>query len=136
MEKRLGPDQAGWKYGQAALKHAWLLHPLGPAVEPGLRDRLDVGPLPRGGSAHTVNSTSDSDNQATGASFRVVADTSDWDKSVGTNVPGQSGDPASRHYRDLFEPWAEGRYFPVAYARARVEAVTEAKTRLLPKAGR
>ena len=135
LEKRLGADQAGWKYGQPALKHAWLLHPLGPAVEAGLRDRLDVGPLPRGGSAHTVNSTSDSDNQGTGASFRVIADTSDWDRSVGTNVPGQSGDPASPHYRDLFEPWAEGRYFPVSYARAKVEAVAEAKTLLLPRSG-
>jgi len=133
LEKRLGPDQNAWKYGQTALKHAWLGHPLSPAVEPGLRDRLDVGPRPRGGSAHTVNSTSDSDNQATGASFRIVADTSDWERSVGTNVPGQSGDPDSPHYRDLFEPWAEGRYFPVAYGRAKVEAVTEAKTLLLPR---
>jgi penicillin G amidase len=133
LEKKLGPDQGRWKYGQPDLKHAWLLHPLGPAVEAGLRDRLDVGPLPRGGSAHTVNSTSDSDNQATGASFRVVADTADWERSVGTNAPGQSGNPASTHYSDLFKPWAEGRYFPVAYARDRVEAVAEGKTMLLPR---
>jgi penicillin G amidase len=136
LEKRLGPDQRGWQYGQPALKHVWLGHPLSPAVEPGLRNRLDIGKLPRGGAAQTVNSTSDGDNQGAGASFRVVADTSDWDRSVGTNVPGQSGNPASPHYRDLFEPWAEGRYFPVAYARASVEAVVEAKTLLLPRSGR
>ena len=135
LTKRLGPDMGGWRFGQPALKHAWLAHPLHEAVEPGLRDRLDTGPLPRGGAAHTVNSTSDSENQATGASFRIVADTSDWDRSVGTNSPGQSGDPASPHYRDLFQPWAEGRYFPASYSRPKVEAATEAKTLLIPRPG-
>jgi penicillin G amidase len=132
LEKRLGSDMDLWRYGQPALKHVWMPHPLYEAVEPGLRDRLMVGPLPRGGAAHTVNSTSDNDNQSTGASFRIVADTADWDRSVGTNSPGQSGDPASPHYQDLFAPWAEGRYFPVAYTRPKVESVTEGKTLLLP----
>ena len=132
LEKRLGPEMDRWHYGQPALKHVWLPHPLHEAVEPGLRSRLEVGPLPRGGSAHTVNSTSDSDNQGTGASFRIVADTKDWDRTVGTNSPGQSGDPASPHYQDLFAPWAEGRYFPAMYSRPKVESVTEAKTLLLP----
>jgi penicillin amidase len=80
-----------------------------------------------------VNSTSDEDNQATGASFRVIADVGDWDRSVGTNTPGQSGDPDSPHYRDLFAPWAGGAYFPAFYSRAKVESVTEAKVVLLPR---
>ena len=133
LEERLGPDMDRWQFGQPALKHVWLGHPMGDAVEPALRDRLDLGPLPRGGAAHTVNSTSDADNQATGASFRMIADAGDWDRSLGTNSPGQSGDPASPHYRDLFVPWAEGRYFPASYTRPKVESVTEAKTLLLPR---
>ena len=72
------------------------------------------------------------DNQGTGASFRIVADPQDWDRSVGTNSPGQSGDPASPHFQDLFAPWAEGRYFPAMYSRPKVESVTESKTLLLP----
>ena len=67
-----------------------------------------------------------------GASFRIIADTGDWDRSVGTNTPGQSGDPDSPHYRDLFEPWAEGRYFPVFFSRPKVESVAEAKITLVP----
>jgi penicillin amidase len=51
---------------------------------------------------------------------------------VGTNTPGQSGDPDSRHYRDLFEPWAEGRYFPVFFSRHKIESVAEARIRLVP----
>ena len=133
LTRRLGPDVERWKYGQVAYKHVWLPHPLGDAVDASLQTRLDVGPLPRGGSAQTVNSTSDSDNQATGASFRIVADVGDWDRSVGTNTPGQSGNPASPHYRDLFAPWAEGLDFPISYGRAKVEAATEARTMLVPK---
>ena len=134
LERRLGPEMDLWRYGQPNLKHATLRHPLGEAVTPGLRGELDLGPLPRGGSAHTLNSTSDADNQATGASFRVIADTGDWDRSLGTNAPGQSGDPTSPHYRDLFAPWAEGAYFPVAYSRPKVESVAESKTTLTPLA--
>jgi len=132
LERRLGPDMEQWRYGQARLKHIRIGHPLSEAVRPDLRARLDLGPLPRGGYAHTVNSTSDADNQSAGASFRIIADTGDWDHSVGTNTPGQSGDPDSPHYRDLFEPWALGRYFPVLYSRGKVESLTEARTVLTP----
>ena len=133
LEHRLGPDMSRWKYGQAALKHVHLKHPLSGAVRMDLQARLDLGPLPRGGYGHTVNSTSDNDNQSTGASFRIIADTGDWDRSVGTNTPGQSGDPESPHYRDLFEPWAKGEYFPVLFSRSKVESVAEAKTMLVPQ---
>lgn len=51
---------------------------------------------------------------------------------MGLNTPGQSGDPESPHYRDLFELWARGRYFPVAYSRAKVESVAETTSTLTP----
>jgi penicillin G amidase len=132
LEQRFGPDMSRWRYGQDAFKHVKLKHPLSDAVAAEVRARLDIGPLPRGGYAYTVNSTSDDLNQSAGATFRIIADTGDWERSVGTNAPGQSGDPDSPHYRDLFDPWAGGRYFPVAYARAKVERVTESKTTLMP----
>jgi penicillin G amidase len=132
LENRLGPDTSRWRYGQRSFKHVGLAHPLSAAVTPEVRARLEVGPLPRGGYAHTVNSTSDHDNQATGATFRIIADTGDWDRSVGTNSPGQSGDPDSPHYRDLFESWADGRYFPVTFGRTKVESVTTVRTHLVP----
>jgi penicillin amidase len=69
---------------------------------------------------------------ATGATFRIIADTGDWDRSVGTNAPGQPGDPASPHYRDLFGLWAAGRYFPAFFSRDKVGSVTELTTRLGP----
>ncbi len=132
LECRLGPDMNRWRYGQAAFKHVWLKHPLSGAVKPDLRARLDLGPLPRGGYAHTVNSTSDGNNQSGGASFRIIVDLANWDRALGTTMPGQSGDPASPHYRDLFEPWAQGKYFPVFYSLEKVKAVAEGTTVLTP----
>ena len=121
------------RYGQPSFKHVLIEHPLSGVVSPGWRAKLVVGPLPRGGNANTVNNTGNDDNQTSGASFRIVADTADWDNSVGTNAPGQSGNPDSPHYRDLFEMWANGQYFPaVAYSRAKVEAVAESRLRLEP----
>jgi penicillin amidase len=133
LERRPGPDMGRWRYGQQGMKHVRLRHPLSAAVRDDLRSRLDVGPLPRGGYAHTVNSTSDENNQATGASFRIISDLGDWDRSLGTITPGQSGDPDSPRYRDLFAPWAKARYFPASFSRARVESFTEAKQVLVPR---
>jgi penicillin amidase len=132
LQRRFGPDLKRWRYGDVAFKHIAISHPLSNAVNLDWRARLNVGPLPRGGSAHTVNSTSDSDNQTAGASFRIVADLSDWDRTVGTNTPGQSGDPESDHYRDLFEPWASGKYFPVYYSLAMVKQATKSVILLVP----
>ncbi len=133
LTDRLGPDMAHWQYGQARYKHALIRHPLTAAVSPEVRRRLDVGPLPRGGYGGTVHNTGNGDNQTSGASFMIVADTSDWDNSVGLNAPGQSGNPDSPHYRDLFELWARGKYFPIFYSRAKIDSVTERTTMLRPR---
>ncbi len=121
LTKRFGPDMQGWKYGQAPqYHHALIEHPLSDVVNAATRAMLSVGPLPRGGDGMTVSATGLGDNQASGGSFKIIADTEDWDNSVGINTPGQSGDPDSPHYRDLFELWAQGRYFPIAYSRKKV----------------
>jgi len=125
LTRRLGPDLSGWRYGQPKFKHALIRHPLSAAVPESMRSRLDVGPVPRGGYGSTVNSTGGGDNQVSGASFRIVADTENWDNSVGTNAPGQSGNPDNPHYRDLFELWAKGKYFPVFFSKVKIESVTE-----------
>ena len=132
LTKRFGPEMQGWKYGQERYHHARLAHPLSVVVNAATRAKLEVGPLPRGGDGMTVSATGNGDNQTAGGSLKIIADTDDWDNSVGINTPGQSGDPDSPHYRDLFELWAQGTYFPVAYSRTKVESVTEGVTRLVP----
>ena len=136
LERRFGSaDMTTWRYGGERFKHALIRHPLSPAVNAELRRRLDVGPVPRGGYGGTVHNTGGGDNQTSGASFMIVADTGNWDNSVGLNTPGQAGDPASPHYRDLFDVWARDRYFPIFFSRARIDSVTESVTELEP-AGR
>jgi len=132
LGKTFGPDTAKWRYGDAKFHHVRLHHPLSPAVTDDLRRRLDIGPLPRGGSGETVNMTSNSNNQVSGATFRIIADLSDWDRAMGTNAPGQSGDPKNPHYSDLFAMWAAGRYFPAYFSRAKIQSAAEKITLLQP----
>jgi penicillin amidase len=132
LTKRFGPDMQAWKYGQERYHHALVRHPMADAVNAATRAKLNVGPLPRGGDGTTVSATGNGDNQTSGGSLKIIADTEDWDNSVGLNTPGQAGDPDSPHYRDLFELWARGKYFPIAYSKKKVDSVAESITRLTP----
>ncbi|MNW02521.1 Penicillin amidase [compost metagenome] len=49
------------------------------------------------------------------------------------NTPGQSGNPASPHYRDLAPLWAKGEYFPLVYTRKAVEKATTERVELVPR---
>ena len=133
LQKRFGVDSSLWRYGDDRFHHVLIRHPMSRAVNSELRARLDAGPLPRGGNRYTVNMTTGNDNQRSGASFRLIADLSDWDLSLATNTPGQSGDPESPHYRDLFRMWAEGEYFPLLYSRQRVMEEAALVVTLQPK---
>lgn len=133
LTEKFGPEMTAWPYGHEKFHHIRLRHPLSAAMKDSWKGKYDLGPYPRGGDGTTVNNTSNSDNQTSGASFRMVVDLSDWDNSVGTNNPGQSGDPESPHYGDLFLPWARGEYFPVSFSREKVVSVAEKITRLKPK---
>jgi penicillin amidase len=70
--------------------------------------------------------------QTSGASYRQILDLADWDRSVMTNMPGESGDPASPHYSDLTADWAAGKYHPMPYTRKAVEAATMERITLAP----
>ncbi len=125
LTSKFGPDISQWKYGHEKFHHIRLRHPLSKAMEKEWQGRYDLGPYPRGGDGNTINNTSNTNEQTSGASFRIIVDLSTWDNSLGTNNPGQSGDPESPHYADLFYPWAKGEYFPVLFSRKKVESATE-----------
>jgi penicillin G amidase len=132
LAKKLGPEMSAWKWGQEKYHHALIRHPLADIAPPDVRARLNVGPFPRGGDSYTVSATGNADNQTSGGSLKIIADTENWDNSIGLNNPGQSGDPSSPHYRDLFEIWSRGKYFPIFYTRSKVESVTEDRVMLSP----
>jgi penicillin amidase len=133
MEKLQGPDPRSWRWGK--LHHNFAEHPFAAIADEATRSRVNVGPLPKDGSEYTPNQSSyraDDFRQTNGPSLRVVIDVGDWDNSRAVNHPGQSGDPASGHYRDLAPLWHDGRYFPLLYSRKAVARQTERIIRLVP----
>jgi penicillin amidase len=132
LNAKLGKDMSKWQYGQEKYKHIYLKHPLSNAVKPDIRKKLDVGPVARGGNGYTVGSTGTRDNQPSGGSFRIIVDCADWDQSLGTNSPGQSGNPDDPFYDNLFDIWAKDKFFPVFYSRKKVEGVAAKRFVLKP----
>ena len=130
LTTKLGPDMNGWRWGQNTYHHAAIRHPLANLVSTETRERFNVGPYPRGGDAYTIDATGTGDTQNAGGSLKIIADTENWDNSLAINNPGQSGNPDSTHYRDLFELWSRGRYFPLFYSRTKVESVLESRLTL------
>jgi len=133
LETTLGEEIEGWQYGQAKYKHTYMIHSLSGVVSKKWADSLNLGPLPRGGNGFTPGSTGNNNRQSSGASFRMIVSTGDWDTAVGTNGPGQSGDPSSPFYNNLFEPWAKDQYFPVYYSREKIDSVAVETLKYLPE---
>ncbi|PWT90245.1 MAG: penicillin acylase family protein, partial [Proteobacteria bacterium] len=112
IEHQFGKDESAWQWGK--LHQLTLSHPLG-------KREYQLGPVARPGDGNTVNATSGANfRQTNGASWREVLDVGDWDRSVMTNVPGESGDPSSPHYGDLLNDWAAGKYHPMPFSRKAV----------------
>ncbi|HET6959105.1 MAG TPA: penicillin acylase family protein [Vicinamibacterales bacterium] len=127
----LGNDISRWNWGQ--VHTATFQHPLA-ATSDAARLRFNVGPFPRAGYGDTVFATGGSDwRQTGGATFREVMDLADWDRSIGTSAPGQSGQPGSPHFDDLAKLWAAQQYFPYSFSQALVEKNAEATLVLRPR---
>lgn len=132
LHEKLGDDETKWHYGQPAYHHVLVKHPLSNAVNDSVRAIMECGPIGRGGSGSTPGVTGNGDNQSHGATFRMVADVSDWDKTLFTNSPGQSGNPQSSFYKNLFEIWASDQHFPVYFSKEKVNQSAKEKIILKP----
>ncbi|MGH9855530.1 MAG: penicillin acylase family protein, partial [Blastocatellia bacterium] len=148
--ERLGDDPSKWRWGalhvapfthslatnEATIRLAMSEFGKGLTALPTIAEWRGMFNLPsveRGGDGNTVNSASGPNfRQSHGASFREILDVSDWDRSVATSVPGQSGQPGSKHYGDLLPLWAEGKYFPLLYSNQKVEAMAKERLTLEP----
>ncbi|MBT3645468.1 MAG: penicillin acylase family protein [Cryomorphaceae bacterium] len=120
LKERYGEDSKNWVYGQDEYKHVKIYHPLENVVNDSIKGLVELKTYPRGGDGFTPGSTSSNLNQRSGGSFRVVINTKDWDKSFATNSPGQSGDPNSKFYKNLYEDWANDKFFPLLFSKSKV----------------
>ncbi|TDQ16368.1 penicillin amidase [Algoriphagus boseongensis] len=121
LKIKLGNNLSAWQYGQEAYKHAIIRHPLSAAVSSDWEKKLNHGPVPRGGYSYTPGANSYGDNNSSGASFRIIVDTGDWEKTLGINTPGQSGNPESPFYGNLFPIWAEDRFLTIPFSKEKIQ---------------
>jgi len=130
LTERLGSDLDTWQYGQEKYKHITIHHALSGVVNNEFRKRLNTATAIRGGNAYCPGVTGSTSNQTRGASFRIIVNTGDWDNARAINTPGQSGNPDSPFYTNLFKMWANDRYFPLYYSKEKIESFAVEKLKL------
>ena len=110
LQARFGPDMASWRWGRAhvavfdnpvlrrvALLRGWLRPKIATA---GGYDTLDRGPS-------TIENNGAPFEQRFGAGLRIVTDLAAPRAARMIVVPGQSGNPLSRHFDDLLRRWRD-----------------------------
>ncbi len=133
LTERLGPDMTAWTWGR--LHRAQFEPAVARLADPQLRAQMRVGPIALPGSGETPRALSFNPSTfevTAGASVRMVIDVGSWDDSTFINTPGQSGDPSSAYYRNLFPMWAEGRQVPLRFSREAIECDTSQAILLTP----
>lgn len=132
LKRRHGGDWRAWRWGEAheaRFDHAVL------GRVPLLGRLVNIRAPIAGGNDTIMRAASDiADAEAPyaaihGAGFRAVYDLADLARSQFIIAPGQSGNPLSIHYRDLFEIWRRGLGVSLGQSRAQLE--DEASGRLV-----
>lgn len=135
LESVAGPDASGWAWG--SVRPLRLLHTFG--AQRALAAIFNVGPVPLGGDTNTVPQAGvlplePFANPAAIATHRTVIDLGDLEASRYVIAGGQSGNPLSRHYDDLFARWRRGEGVPIAWSRDAVDAAVRQRLLLVPEA--
>jgi penicillin amidase len=134
LRREHGPDPARWGWGR--IRPLVMHHPFTRAA-PRLSTVFNFRPIPYGGDADTINQgaalpldpLAPVDNIA---SLRMVVDVGAWHNSRFSLPGGQSGNPLSPHYEDLFPLWRRGEGVPIAWTPEEVRQATWATLRLEP----
>ena len=134
LRAELGEQVSEWRYGR--LHTLTLRHPL--SAVPALARLFNRGPFAIGGDADTVRMGFAPRHYAaqpsyTAPSYRQICDVGHWDASQSILPSGQSGQPGSRHYADLVQPYLKMQYHPMPWSRTRVEDATVARLMLVPE---
>jgi penicillin amidase len=116
LAAQAGADESQWTWGR--YRQASFPHPLMSA--PLIGQRFLIPPFPQNGSGGNIVTV----NVGRFVSMRLIADTSDWDKTQQGIALGESGDPSSPHWKDQLDDWraVTPRIFP--FSKAAVESAT------------
>lgn len=133
VEELVGEDPDGWRWGAVHRLH--LQHALASAMPP-LADLLSWGPMESPGGDDTVNrgifNPGENYNSSAISSYRQIIDLADFDRSLAILPGGNSGNPASPHYKDQADLWLRGEYLPMPFSRAAVEESSQGRLFLEP----
>jgi penicillin amidase len=99
---------------------------------------FNLGPIPCGGDADVINQAAvvpfaplaQADNVP---SLRAVFDVGAWQNSRFVLPGGQSGNPLSPHYGDLFELWQRGEGVPIAFTAEQMQEAAVETLELHPR---
>ena len=125
LTKSLGEDESRWKWGE--MVKVRFQHPL--AAVPFIGNQFTVPPFPQNGTSSLAATV----NVGAAVSMRLIADTSDWDRTQHGITLGQSGLPASPHWKDQLDDWraVTPRVFP--FTEAAIAKATKQTVVLEPK---
>ena len=117
-------DVSKWTWGKR--NALFMAHAIG---QTGILAQIfSIGPVEQSGSTGCIKAM----GPTYGPSMRMVADTSDWDKSLMEITTGESGQVSSDNYRDQFPEWFAGRAILAPYTDAAVHSGTSHTLRLFP----
>jgi penicillin amidase len=100
LTAKLGADESKWKFGN--MMQIRFTHPLEAA--PMIGDRFKIAPFPQRGNGYS-GGLGPTVNVGPTVSMRMIVDLSNLDNSQHGITLGESGDPASMHYKDQTEDW-------------------------------
>ncbi len=135
LKENRGPETSRWGWGH--VRTLTMGHPFG--RQNALAPIFDLGPLPCGGDADTINQASARPLEPLTrpdciASMRAVFDVGAWENCRFVLPGGQSGNPLSPHYGDLLPLWHRGEGVPIAWSEEAVAKATRDTLRLNPEA--
>ena len=134
LKARHGPSAAWWQWGDLRPLH--VTHPILGAHWL-LGHAFNLPAVPIGGDANTVSQAASRpldlrEPTHNFANLRLVFDVSDWDETRLDLCGGQSGNPLSPHYDDLFHRRERGEAAKLAWTPGQVLRATKHTLRLTP----
>lgn len=132
LKREVGSRKSQWRWGR--LHTVTFDHPA--AGNPTLRKLLEIGPAETSGATGTVRAAGYSMTapfEVTGLStYRMVVDLSDPAHGKATAAGGQSGHPASPHYRTQPNLWLDDDYHPLLMDRDDIDQNLDGRLVLSP----
>jgi len=134
LRERFGTKPADWAWGR--VRKLRLRNPIFQDT-PILKWIFNEGPIPWGGDVDTISQTSvvwldpaaDTDCIA---GMRMVIDVGNWSECRFVLAGGQSGNPLSPHFVDMFPMWRRGEGVPMPWTQEEVRAAVREELHLTP----